>query len=104
MKEKLKRIPIVVRLLQLLHPAYSRCTICGLPWSNCESHTIQVTRGKGFFHVCQYCWERNDIHTLKQACIPVYNMWLEQYKKFNVKPDITLQQMYDAVEKDKLNN
>lgn len=104
MKEKLKRIPIVVRLLQSLYPQYSRCTICGLPWPNCKSHNIPITKDKEFFLACQYCWERSDVHTLKQACIPVYGSWLKEWKRFNVKPDITLQQMYDAVEKDKLNN
>ena len=56
MNEKIKRWPIVARFLRERDPFYSTCGICGLPWSACNEHSIQVDFLNGFFPVCEWCW------------------------------------------------
>lgn len=67
--ENFKRWKPVVKLLQALHPNYGTCGICGLPWCNCESHTVLYKCSSSYFIVCQHCYDRSSYDTVLDASI-----------------------------------
>lgn len=60
-KEKEKREWENVLHLQKLNPGFSTCKKCGLPWSECESKSINITKNNGVFAMCKYCWNTSDL-------------------------------------------
>lgn len=83
MFERIKRLPFFVKREQKKHPHNSTCKICGLPWPSCKSHTIPVVRaedsdigvGRGFFPVCEWCWNHKGYAHNRHAVIATYRMW-----------------------------
>lgn len=53
--ERIKRKPFVARIYHVMHPSYSTCGCCGLPWAVAKPHHIDMTEptdescGGGFF-------------------------------------------------------
>ena len=105
MIERIKRLPFVVKYLQKKHWKNSTCKICGLPWSSCRSHTIEVREctdfqsGKGFFPVCEWCWNHADYERNLQAVKDTYAMWERECKGRYDLP-YTLEEMLEAFGKD----
>ena len=102
MIEKIKRWPIVAWFLRLIHPCYSTCRICGLPWCACESHSISVVEctdfraGSGFFPVCDWCWTHRSKEENRSAVIGLYYEWAHDEHG----SPYTLKEMLDAFERD----
>ena len=92
--EKIKRVPLISFFYRIFHIGYGTCGVCGLPWSNCRSHTVEMTEHDGFFPVCEYCWEHADIRQIKQACTKLYYTWISQ----GVIP-YTIDEMHQAVDR-----
>ena len=105
MIERIKRLPFFVKREQKKHPHNSTCKICGLPWPSCESHTIMVREctpsqsGKGFFPVCQWCWEHKNYAENRLAVIKTYRMWKEQCDGSYELP-YTKEEMLEAFDRD----
>lgn len=96
MKERLKRLPFVVKFLQVRHLSNSTCGICGLPWASCQSHDITVGPDCGFFPVCQWCWEHKSKRENKRAVIELFHKW----HRTKYGSPYTLDQMIDAFNSD----
>ena len=75
MLERLKRLPFVVKFLQIRHPSNSTCGICGLPWASCKSHDITIKQGYGFFPVCEWCWNNKSYIDNRQTIIDLFKKW-----------------------------
>lgn len=101
MKEEIKRKPIIVKFLQLIHPKYSTCYICGLPWSNCKKHVVEYSKRRGMFVVCEYCWQNNDLDKLIEATKNLYSEWCKNWCEFGLRRTCQLGDLYRAVELDK---
>lgn len=76
MREKIKRWPIVAWFLRLRYPWNSTCLICGLPWSACKDHSIPIDMGRGFFPVCEWCWQHKSYRQNREAVIKLYRNWV----------------------------
>jgi hypothetical protein len=102
MLERLKRLPFVVKLIQVRHPSNSTCKICGLPWASCYSHTIIVKHckdgvaGSGFFPVCEWCWNHKSKRENERAVIELFHTW----HRTEYGSPYTLEQMIDAFKSD----
>lgn len=92
--EKIKRVPLISFFYRIFHIGYGTCGVCGLPWSNCSTHTIKMTEHEGFFPVCEYCWEHTSIKQIKQACTKLYYIWKSQ----GIIP-YTIDEMHQAVDR-----
>lgn len=105
MFERIKRLPIVAKWLRKRYPYNSTCKICGLPWPSCESHTIMVREctnsqsGKGFFPVCEWCWNHKSYAENRSAVIATYRMWQRDCDGSYELP-YTLREMLVAFHKD----
>ena len=107
MIERIKRLPFIVKFLQKKHYYNSTCKVCGLPWSSCELHSISVVSidespdgiGKGFFPVCQWCWEHRNYAENRLAVIKTYRMWKEQCDGSYELP-YTKEEMLEAFDRD----
>ena len=97
MIEKIKRIPIVAFLYRIFHLRYGTCGICGLPWSNCDFHIIDITDKEAFFPVCEYCWEHCNAEQIKQACDKLHSLWESQGQV-----PYTIDEMHQAVDANRL--
>lgn len=96
MKERLKRLPFVVKFLQIIHPSNSTCRICGLPWASCKSHSITVDQGYGFFPVCEWCWNHKSKRENERAVIELFHKW----HRTEYGSPFALEQMIDAFKSD----
>lgn len=105
MIERIKRLPIVARWLRKRHPHNSSCHICGLPWSSCRSHVIPVVRveesdigvGRGFFCVCEYCWNHAEKRQVEEGVEHLYHRWCQDTLG---NPPYGLTDMYIAFDKE----
>lgn len=41
---------------RLIHPGYSWCKKCKMPWPSIERHCTQYTETRGCFPLCEKCW------------------------------------------------
>lgn len=102
MLERIKRNKLIALIYRALHPSYSTCFICGLPWSNCKIHDIEMVKctdehcGEGFFPVCEYCWQHSEWEDIADAVIQLYGVWAMTQNKLPYH----LQDMLDKAEED----
>ena len=77
--ERLKRKPIVAAIFRRLHPYYSTCGCCGLPWKVAEPHIVKYRTKAymGFFAVCEYCWQHQPREKIEDATRELYHAWSE---------------------------
>lgn len=77
--ERLKRKPIVAAIFRRLHPYYSTCGCCGLPWKVAEPHIVKYRTKAymGFFAVCEYCWMHQPLEKIEDATRELYHAWSE---------------------------
>lgn len=73
--EKAKRLPPIPIIYRIIHPSYSSCGICGLPWSNCNPHEIMVNEKSGYFAYCEYCNLHSTIAEKANAVNRLYVKW-----------------------------
>ena len=83
--QKIKRWPVLIPIFRILHPHESTCGICGLPWSSCRpSHTIDMVEctdkqvGKGFFPICEHCWQHESLDAILTAVYDLHEFWLNE--------------------------
>lgn len=95
--ERLKRKPIVAAIFRALHPCYSTCRCCGLPWKVTEPHLVHYINapGMGFFAVCEYCWQQKSREQIEDATRKLYHSWSERAKELR-----DLDEMLEATRKD----
>lgn len=98
--DRLKRLAIVSKILRMLHPNYSYCEKCGLPWSNCESKTVEYSESSGTFATCQFCWEHSTLDQLKNCYTKVYRKQALSILEYNEKMDHSLEHLLNCVERD----
>lgn len=102
MIEKIKRWPIVAWFLRMLYPYNSTCYICGLPWAEVEHHVVPMgtdVRGhrRGFFCVCEYCWNHAEKRRVENGFEKLYHSWCEMT---HGNPHYELTDMYIAFDKE----
>lgn len=90
---KIKRFKIVVLILRLVSPGYTRCSICGLPWKYCQEKSIGFG-GTGYFSTCKYCWDNSSLWDLKTAYLKDYNKYWSRDRL------ITIKELIDKVEEE----
>jgi hypothetical protein len=44
-------------LERIRYPSYSTCGKCRRPWATVEPHVTMVTWERGYFPLCEGCWE-----------------------------------------------
>lgn len=101
MIETIKRLPFVAAIFRKIHPNEGTCFICGLPWSECRDHTVDIIEctdkqcGAGFFSVCEYCWRRSAWDKIRKSVIDLYEWW-----KSMGTPPYDLKEMLDKTKAD----
>lgn len=95
--ERLKRKPIVAAIFRALHPDYSTCRCCGLPWKVIEHHRVnyRTLPYMGFSAVCEYCWQHQPLEKIEEATRKLYNSWSEKGKELR-----DLDEMLEETRKD----
>ena len=99
MKERLKRLPFVAKIYRSLHPTYSTCGCCGLPWAVVKSHTIAMQEcnekhsGHGFFPVCEWCWQHKTQEEIDNAIIKLHRLWEIDCRALNIEVPYKLEDM-----------
>ena len=99
-KEKIKRSPIIAKLLRVANPSKSTCNICGLPWNHCEPHTIYIDKHRGCFAQCEYCYQKSNGSDVLRANYKLWNHW----KSIGAQHDYTEEQFIDAIHRDLIKN
>lgn len=102
MFERFKRLPFMVKRAQKRHPDNPTCYICGLPWAEVEHHVVPMgadVRGnrRGFFCVCEYCWNRAEKRLVENGFEKLYHSWCEMT---HGHPPYELADMYIAFDKE----
>ena len=69
------------------------CRECGISWDFVEGKHISLSEKKGFFIVCEACWENLNIVELLKHCETLHNEW-EFFGGPNGDP--TLNEMFKA--------
>lgn len=75
-RDELKRLPFVASALSTIHPDYSTCGVCGLPWCECERECIEINEREGVFYVCGYCFRHRSLEEILRATV---NGYIGQY-------------------------
>lgn len=75
-REELKRLPFVSAVLAIIHPHYSTCGVCGLPWCECKRECIDINEHTGVFYVCDYCFKHRSLEEVLRATV---NGYMGQY-------------------------
>ena len=75
-RDELKRLPFVASALSAIHPDYSTCGVCGLPWCECERECIEINEREGVFYVCGYCFRHRSLEEILRATV---NGYIGQY-------------------------
>ena len=73
--EELKRLPFVTPIYRALHPTNSTCGCCGLPWASVKHHIVKMAPDRGFFPVCEYCWQTKKKDKIIKAVMDLYYWW-----------------------------
>ena len=75
-RDELKRLPFVASALSTIHPDYSTCGVCGLPWCECKPECIEINEREGVFYVCGYCFRHSSLEEILRATV---NGYIGQY-------------------------
>ena len=71
-RDELKRLPFVSAALVTIHPHYSTCGVCGLPWCECKRECIDINEHTGVFYVCGYCFRHSSLEEVLRATAKGY--------------------------------
>lgn len=91
--EKIKRLPFVTPIFRMLHPTNSTCGCCGLPWASVKHHTIMMAKDRGFFPVCEYCWQTKSKEEIDKAITDLYIWWEHDSIRYDFEVPYTLDEM-----------
>lgn len=99
-KDKIIRWGFIPQLLRLLHPGFSYCEKCRLPWNYCNSKSVDYNESSGTFATCDICWNNSTIEELKKYYTIVYYKQLRSMMQAGYKMDHSLGHLLDCVEKE----
>lgn len=71
--DKILRTAPIPTILRNLHPNFSYCSKCRLPWNCCTSKTVKTTKHNGTFATCDFCWDNSTLKELKECYTKTYN-------------------------------
>lgn len=89
---------VMPRVLRYLHPNFSYCSKCGLPWNWCKSKTVMHSKDSGTFATCQYCWDNSTLVELKQYYTHTYRKQQRSLFGTEHKMEHTLEHLLKCVE------
>lgn len=104
--ERIKRKPFVAGVYRMMHPSYSTCGCCGLPWAVAKPHHIDMVEctdehcGRGFFPVCEWCWQNKSWEEISNAVIDLHKFWFFDGLEHGYEPPYTLKEMLDKTGQD----
>ena len=87
----------VIKVAKLLFPSNSCCSKCGLPWSACESRSVNVNKTRGVFATCDVCWDSSSLNELYGYYEAVYKMQTESASKSGGRLSFTLEHLLKCV-------
>lgn len=108
--ERIKRTPFIAGVYRMMHPSFSACGCCGLPWAVAKNHTVDMVEctdehcGSGFFTVCEWCWQHKPIEEIDDAIKKLYRYWVADGFVHDYEPPYTLGDMLKKAHEDYYSN
>ncbi len=88
------------KLARFFAPGYSCCMMCGMPWKYAKFHTINYSENRGFFTMCEKCWDKTSVENKIDSARRLAHAWAIQ-DPFNVDEiKKHLPEMIEAIKKE----